>query len=79
VVFERKRMGLELFEAGFFEQERIKKERVRKKNNRDLIFFINSYLPSGIGRPVPPFNYNCLRGSMVALCERKSPVSGGYL
>jgi hypothetical protein len=35
-------MGFSLVETGFFEQERIRKERVGIKNNRDLILFIIS-------------------------------------
>jgi hypothetical protein len=42
VDFESNKMGLSLVETGFFEQEKIKKERVGIKNNRDLIFFIYS-------------------------------------
>jgi hypothetical protein len=37
-------MALSLVETGFFEQEKIKKERVRIKNNRDLILFMISLL-----------------------------------
>jgi len=44
VVFESNSMALSLAETGLFEQEKIKKERAGIKNNRDLIFFINSYL-----------------------------------
>jgi len=35
-------MGLVIVVAGSFEQERIKKERVGIKNNRDLMLFIIS-------------------------------------
>ena len=40
--FESNSMGFSLVVTGFFEQERIKKERVGIKNNRDLILFIIS-------------------------------------